>query len=249
VRIAVAGGTGAVGRHIVDAAAGGGHEVLVLARAAGVDLLTGTNLADTLRGVDAVIDVTSTATQSARASEQFFGTVTRNLLSAEEASGVGHHVALSIVGSDRAPFGYYAGKALQERLVSAGSIPWTILRATQFHEFAQQLHDRFTVGPLTVVPKMFSQPVAAREVADRLLVLAESAAVGRSDDLAGPEVLRMRDMVRDYAIATGRRGPILEIPLPGGFGTAMRDGTILPGPSVARGTQTFAEWTDQIRRG
>src|SRR5690606_32273907 len=125
MRIAVAGGTGVVGRHVVDVARDTGNEVVILSRFAGVDLLTSTGLARRLDGVDAVIDVTSILTQSGPKSRAFFSIVTTNLLEAERAAGIGHHVALSIVGSDQAPFGYYAGKAAQEELVSRGETPWT----------------------------------------------------------------------------------------------------------------------------
>jgi len=248
MKIAVAGGTGAVGRLVVEVAQGRGHGAVVLSRSAGIDLTVGHELATALAGVDAVIDVTSTSTQSGKASEAFFGGVTRNLLAAEQAAGVGHHLALSIVGSDRAPFGYYAGKALQEDLVSSGPVPWTILRATQFHEFAQQMFARFSLGPISLVPTMRSQPVAAREVAERLVTLAEGGPVGRSADLAGPEVLQMADMVRAYATAIGRKPRILQVPLPGGFGKAMRDGTILAGPDADHGMRTFDEWVAEVAR-
>ena len=263
MKIAVAGATGAVGHHVVEIARTRGHEVVLLSRSTGIDLTARTadaaaaaagaaaapgaaaSLAAALVGVDAVVDVASVSTQSATASRAFFGAVTAHLLAAEETAGVAHHIALSIVGSDRAPYGYYAGKALQERLVAAGRIPWTILRATQFHEFAQQIHGQYALGPISLVPTMVSQPVAAREVAGRLVELAEAAPVGHATDLAGPERLRMAEMVRAYSAAIGAKGPIVEIPLPGGFGRALRDGTILPDPAAAaadHGTQTFAEW-------
>ncbi|MBF4573194.1 SDR family oxidoreductase [Herbiconiux sp. VKM Ac-1786] len=248
MKIAVAGGTGTVGRHIVDAARGRGHDAVVLARSTGVDLTTGAGLAPALVGVDVVVDAASVGTQSATVSRAFFGGVTTNLLAASQTAGVRHHLALSIVGSDRAPFGYYAGKALQEQAVTAGPVPWTILRATQFHEFAQQIYGQVTLGPITLVPRMLSQPVAAREVAARLVDLAEAGPSGHATDLAGPEELRMADMVRAYASATGGRGRIAEVPLPGGFGRALRDGTILAGPAADRGTQTFAEWIAQLPR-
>ena len=241
MRIAVAGGTGTVGRHVVDVARERGHEVVVLARSMGIDLVTGAGLDTALQGVDAVIDVTSTSTQSAAESERFFGTVTRNLLAAEQSAGVGHHLALGIVGSLDAPFGYYAGKKVQEELVTSGPVPFTILRATQFHEFAQQLHGGYTVGPLILVPKMVSQPVAAREVAERLVELT-AAPAGRVADLAGPRVEQMTDMVRAYGAAVGKRGLLVTVPLPGGFGKAMRDGTTLAGPGADLGRQTFDEW-------
>lgn len=248
MKIAVAGGTGTVGHHVVDIARERGHEALVLSRGTGIDLVSGDGLGRALAGVDVVVDAASVATQSAKVSERFFGAVTANLLAAEQTAGVAHHIALSIVGSDKAPYGYYAGKAVQERLVREGSIPWTILRATQFHEFAQQLYGRVDIGPIHLVPTMVSQPVAAHEVGLRLVELAETGPAGLATDLAGPETLRMAHMVRAYANATGGTGPILQIPLPGGFGKAMRDGSTEAGPDADRGTQTFAEWIAGIAR-
>lgn len=242
MRIAVAGGTGVVGRHVVDVARERGHEAVVLARSTGVDLVTGAGLGEALAGAGVVVDVASVQTQSATASREFFGAATSRLLTAGERAGVGHHVALSIVGVDRAPHGYYAGKVVQEGLVAGGRVPWSLLRATQFHEFAAQVLDRVALGPLHLVPVMRSQPVAAREVARRLVDLAEAGPAGRTRDLAGPEVLRLVDMVRAYARATGRRGPVLAVPLPGGFGRAVRDGTVLAGPDAERGELTFAQW-------
>lgn len=243
----MAGGTGAAGRHVVQIAADRGHDVAVLSRAHGVDLLAAPGLGPRLDGIDAVIDVTSIATQSAAASRRFFGKITTALLQAEAAAGVPHHVALSIVGADRAPFGYYAGKQLQERLVQAGPVPWTILRATQFHEFAEQTLQRFRFGPVCAAPRMVSQPVAAREVAERLVALAEGAPAGSAADLAGPETLRMAHLVRETARALGISTRVVELPLPGGFGRALRDGTLLGGADADRGVLTFAEWVAQLR--
>ncbi|WP_405456322.1 SDR family oxidoreductase [Streptomyces sp. NBC_00101] len=242
MKIAVAGGTGAVGRHVVDLVREGGHEAVVLSRAHGVDLVSGSGAAEALRGVAAVVDVTSTPTMSAKASEEFFTTVTRQLLAAGQAAGVEHHVALSIVGVDRAPYGYYAGKVAQERVVEGGGVAWTILRATQFHEFAGQMYGRMRRGPLVVVPRMTSEPVAAREVAARLVELATGAPAGRVTDLGGPRVESMSAMVRAYAHHTGRRGLVVEVPLPGGMGRAMRDGSLVTRAPADHGTLTYAQW-------
>jgi uncharacterized protein YbjT (DUF2867 family) len=243
MKIAVAGGTGAVGRHVVDRLRGAGHEPVVLTRSAGHDLRSGVGLAEALAGVGAVIDVASVDTQSASTSREFFGTATRNLLAAEAAAGVGHHVALSIVGTDRAPEGYYAGKLLQEQLVEAGPVPWTILRATQFFEFAGQILGKTTFGPIALVPTMRSQPIAADEVAARLVELAADAPAGRARDLAGPREERMADLARRWLAASGRKTRVLEFPLPGGFGRAMRAGALLPVPGSADlGTRSFDEW-------
>lgn len=246
MKIAIAGGTGTVGRHVVDAAHDRGHETVVLTRSSGIDLVTGTGAAKALEGVDTVVDATSVSTQSAAAATQFFRAVTTNLLQAEQDAGVGHHVALSIVGVDRAPHGYYAGKALQEELVTHGQVPWTLLRTTQFHEFAAQVLGQVRLGPLNLVPTMRTRPVAAREVGERLVELAEKGPAGRTRDLGGPEVLRLVDMVRDYARATGRGGAVLSVPLPGAFGKAVRDGTILPGPDADRGHLTFTQWIARL---
>lgn len=242
MRIAVAGGTGRVGRHVVEEAERRGHDVVVLARATGVDVVTGTGVAEALAGVDAVIDVLSVDTLDGAASTAFFEATTRALLSAQESASVRHHIALSIVGIDRAPHGYYAGKIAQERLVASGPVPWTIQRATQFHEFAEQIYRRAKIGPLHVAPRMRTQPVAAREVAERLVALAESGPSGRARDLAGPREESLVEMVRGIARARGSRAWLPAIALPGPSGRAQRDGSLLPGPDAELGVQTFAEW-------
>jgi uncharacterized protein YbjT (DUF2867 family) len=242
VKIAIAGGTGAVGRHVTSAVRAMGHEPVVLTRSTGVDLTGATGLTAALEGVTSVIDVTSIQTRSAAKSKKFFGAVTRNLLAAEVEAGVRHHVALGIVGSDKAPFEYYAGKVEQEHLVESGPVPWTILRATQFHEFAAQIYGQVKVGPFVLIPTMTSQPVAAWQVAERLVALAVGEARGRVPDLAGPEVLRMLAMVRQYLAATGHTARLLQVPLPGGFGKAMRDGTLTPTGRFDTASQTFGAW-------
>jgi uncharacterized protein YbjT (DUF2867 family) len=240
--IAIAGGTGAVGRRVVDVARERAHDVRILTRGTGVDVRIGVGLADALVGVDAVIDVLSVSTMQARESVDFFGSTTRSLLAAETAAGVGHHLALSIVGIDRAPFDYYAGKVEQERAVEAGGVPWSILRATQFHEFAEQMLERAKVGPLRLAPRFRMQPVAARTVAERLVEIAESAPIGRAIDLAGPREEWLPDMVRAVARARGIRGPIPPVSLPGPFGRAQRDGSLLPGLGAEPAGPTFARW-------
>jgi uncharacterized protein YbjT (DUF2867 family) len=242
MRIAIAGATGAVGAHVVDVARDRGHEVVALSRSQGIDLLDAAAVARAVEGSEAVIDVSSIATTSEKASLRFFEAATANLLAGGAAAGVRHHVALSIVNIHRAPSGYYAGKALQERLVADGPVASTILRATQFHEFAGQIYDRGRIGPVHAVPIMRTQPVAAVEVAERLVELAESDARGRARDLAGPREERLIDLVRSYASATDRRGPIMSVPLPGGMGAAMRSGALLAGPDAQLGRVTFAEW-------
>ncbi|MET0295879.1 MAG: SDR family oxidoreductase [Microbacterium sp.] len=246
MKIAVAGGTGQVGSHVVDIARERGHDVVVLTRGDGVDVVTGEGLDAALANVDTVIDVASVTTLKTEEAVAFFDTSSRTLLAAEERAGVGHHLALSIVGIDVATEGYYAGKQAQERVVIAGAVPWTILRATQFHEFAEQIFARATLGPLHVAPRMRTQPIAAREVAERLVDLAEAGPSGRATDLAGPREESLVEMVRGYARATGHRGWIPGIPLPGESGRQQRDGSALPGPGADLGRQTFAQWLAAI---
>ncbi|WP_309647176.1 3-beta hydroxysteroid dehydrogenase [Nocardioides sp.] len=242
MRIAVAGVTGVVGSYVGQVAQQRGHEVVGLARSLGVDLTTGAGLAERLVGVDAVVDVTSIATQRRRAAEAFFGGVTHTLLEAEHGAGVAHHVALSIVGVDRVPAGYYQGKLLQEQVVAAGAVPWSILRATQFHEFAQQVLGFVRLGPLSLVPRMLSQPVAAVEVAQALVDLVEAGPAGRAADLAGPEVHQMADLARRVSRAQGTRRRVVPVRLPGAAGAAMRDGGLLPVADGPRGDLTFDAW-------
>lgn len=244
-RIAVAGGTGVVGAHVVDLARQAGHETVVIARSVGVDVVTGQGLAAALDGVEVVIDVSSIGTLSAKASVAFFEKATRNLLDAEAGAGVRHHLALSIIGAAEAASGYYAGKAAQERILQASGDRWSILRASQFHEFAAQMVQRGAMAGVVVVPKMLSQPVAAAEVAEELVALAEGSPRGFARDVAGPRQERMAEMVRKYLRATRQRHPVLEVRLPGAMGRASADGSLLGGPSAKLGAQTFDEWLEQ----
>ncbi|MGW6743601.1 SDR family oxidoreductase [Streptomyces sp. NPDC055025] len=249
MRVAVAGGTGLVGRHVVEELSAAGHEPVVLARARGVDLVSGAGLDEAMAGVEAVVDVTNVTTMSARKAISFFEAVGGNLLDAGARAGVRHHVALSIVGIDRVGHGYYQGKIRQEERVRSGRVPWTVLRATQFHEFAQQTVDLFP-GPLAVVPRMNTQPIAAREVAQRLVGLILGPAQGMAPELAGPRVEQLVDMVRKLLRAQRRRRLLLPVRFPGAAGAAMAgDGQLPTGPGP-RGAQTFDEWLARtIARG
>lgn len=242
MRIVVAGGTGVVGAPTVEAVRSAGHEAVVLSRSHGVDLVSGRGLAAALAGADAVIDVVSVETLKASTAIEFFTAATGNLLAAAADSGVGHVVLLSIVGIDRIPYDYYAGKVAQEKLVSASAVPSTILRATQFHEFAAQMFARATLGPLHVAPRARTQPVAAREVGERLAALAVGEPRGRVADFAGPREEQLADMIRAFARHQGYRGWVPALSVPGPQMKGMREGKALPGPDADLGRQTFAEW-------
>ncbi|MFK4837008.1 SDR family oxidoreductase [Microbacterium sp. ZW T2_14] len=246
MRIAVAGGTGVVGSRTVQALRAEGHDAVALSRRTGVDLTTGAGLDAALDGVDAVVDTANVSTLSADAAIRFFETATGNLVAAAARAGVGHVVLLSIVGIDRMPHDYYAGKLAQERVVEAAAVPWTILRATQFHEFAGQLFDRAKLGPLHVAPRARVQPVAARDVGTHLAALAAAAPQGRVPDLAGPREEAMDEMVKAFARHTGHRGWIPSVSLPGAQMKAMRAGLALPGAGAVLATQTFSDWLREL---
>lgn len=244
MRVAVAGGTGVVGRQVVRALEARGHAAVVLARSRGVDLTTGAGLDEQLRDVEAVIDVSNTTAQRRGAAVAFFAAVTGNLLQAESRAGVRHHVALSIVGIDRVPLGYYQAKLRQEQLCLASrTVPGTVLRATQFHEFPAQLLARLPAAmPVVPLPLMLAQTVAAREVAEALVTAALEQPAGRLPDLAGPRLERMDDLMRRLLKARGSRALVVSLRLPGRLGRALAEGSLLPTDAGPRGQLTFEVW-------
>jgi len=244
MKIAVAGGTGLTGRHVIELLSAAGHEPVVLARSAGVDLVTGAGLDAALAGADVTIDVSNVTTLKRAEAVGFFERAGRQLLGAAARAGVRHHVALSIVGIDRVRTGYYQGKLRQEEIVRQGAVPWTVLRATQFHEFAEQILERVP-GPVALVPRLTVQPIAVREVAEALVALAAGEPQKDAPDLAGPRVESLADMARRLVrTGTVRRRPVVPLWLPG----PMAHGGLLPTGPGPRGTQTFEQWLAGRRR-
>lgn len=187
MHIAVAGGTGTAGRYVVEDAERSGHDVVVLSRSRGVDVRSGEGLPDALVGVDVVIDCMDAGIIEQEAATAAFTEAATSLQRVGADVGVGHIVALSIVGIDRAGSGYYAAKLAQERVLAGGPVPVTVLRATQFHEFPAKVISWTRNGSEAHVFDVRVQPVAARTVARALVELAESEPIGRAPDLAGPE--------------------------------------------------------------
>jgi uncharacterized protein YbjT (DUF2867 family) len=247
MRVAVAGGTGVVGTHVVHALRRAGHEPVVLARSRGVDVVTGRGLDAALSKVDAVIDVTNIETLSRRRATAFFTAGSERLLEAERRANVAHHVLLSIVGVDRVDTGYYQAKVEQEQLVRSSGRPFTVLRATQFHEFPGQMLARIR-GPVVPMPQMRIQPVAAAEVAQRLTTIATADPLGTHTELAGPQVHDIIELAR--RVNNQHRHPrrILRLPVLGGTARAAARGGLLPGPGAALGAMTFDEWLTTQRR-
>jgi uncharacterized protein YbjT (DUF2867 family) len=246
VRVAVAGGTGLLGRLVVAELTRAGAEPVVLARSRGVDLTTGAGLDQALAGAEAVVDVSNVATTSGRTSVRFFTAATSTLLSAAARARVGHVLTLSVVGADTIDFPYYRGKRRQEELLAAGPVPWTLLRATQFHEFPEQLLDRLSRGPLVPVPVMATQPVAAADVAAHLVTLVGQAPAGGTTPMAGPEPWAMTEMVRRVLAARGRRALVVPLRLPGRTGRALAGGGLVPAEPFVRGRTTFAEHLQEL---
>jgi uncharacterized protein YbjT (DUF2867 family) len=242
MRIAIAGGTGRIGRLTSAALESAGHQTVPFSRAAGVDAYAGRGLDDALRGADALIDVTNTLAADEAAIVDFFGTVTRNLLAAEERAGVRHHVLLSIVGIDhnkRVP--HYAGKREQERLVESGPVPWSIVRATQFHDFAAMVADRAEKDGTATVAPLLLQPIAPADVAAELAEIAVGAPLGARIDIAGPETQDLVDMARRTFAVRGQ--DIKLVPTwRGSYGTDMAGEAMLPGEGARLGSTTFDDW-------
>ncbi|HEY0930753.1 MAG TPA: NAD(P)H-binding protein [Gemmatimonas sp.] len=241
MRIAIAGGTGTVGRHTAAAARSRGHDVVILSRSNGVDVQTGEGLANALIGVDALIDVTNTTTLFASTARKFFGTGTRNLLAAEATAGVQHHVALSIVGIDDIDASYYAGKLAQERAIAAGHVPYTIARVAQFHEFAGQLLSGMG-GPIAIMPTTLMRPVAAREVGAHLVAVAEDQPMKRTTDLVGPRDERLADLARRQLTHEGSSRRVWELQFPGSYGRGLASGSLRGGAARIEGKITFDAW-------
>jgi uncharacterized protein YbjT (DUF2867 family) len=246
VRIAVIGGTGLVGRHTVDALARDGHEPVVVARSRGVDLSTGEGLDEALTGADAAIDVTNAYAADADEARRAFGAMTERLLEAEARAGVRHHVLLSILGIDRLEGNaHYAGKRRQEELVEAGPVPATILRATQFHEFAEMVVDRTIRDGVAQIPPLLVQPVAAADAARALAEAAAGPPQGRAPDLAGPRPEDLVDMARRALAARGRRVMLAPTWRGGVFGVEMAGEAMLPGPGARLAPTTFDAWLEE----
>ena len=243
MRIAIVGGSGTLGRHITAQLTEHGHDVRVLSRGSPefpVDLVSGSGLPAALTGCAAVVDASNASAPRRAARVLVEGS--RRLLAAEQQAGVVHHVCISIVGCERAPIGYYRVKAEQEQVVEHGPVPWTIVRATQFHGLAAAAltaAGRFGVLP---IPPLRLQTVAAEEVAAVAAEVAEGGPRLGRVEVAGPEITSARDLAGTWRAVTGRRALLIPVPVPGRLGRALRDGALTTARPDARGTVTFGAW-------
>lgn len=249
-KIAVAGATGRVGRHAVDVLNAQGHEVVAISRATGVDVITSEGLPEALDGVEAIVDAATGPSPDQRAATEFFTTAARNLHEFGERAGVQRIVAVSIIGTDRFTAGYGAAKIAHERAHLAGPLPARILRAAQFHEFVATLVDWGRQGEVSRVPRMRTQLVAARTVAEALADLAVGSAPMGSNgapiaEIAGP---REESLVEMATLLVTRRGDPVRIEGISNPDDPDRDlnenGALLPGPDATLAGPTFEEWLD-----
>jgi uncharacterized protein YbjT (DUF2867 family) len=240
--IAIAGGTGTLGRRVAEELRSRGHDVRVLSRSSPdfpVDLTTGAGLTVALDGVDVVVDAANDASKHAA---KVLVDGSRRLLAAEEAAGVGHHVGVSIVGCDLVPARYLRAKAEQERVVEEGPVAWTIVRATQFHELIEMALAPAARKRLMPVPRVPLQTVAADDAARAVADVAEGSPRRARVEVAGPERHDARELARTWRSMTGRRALMLPFPLLPKVGRPLRAGALTNEHPDVRGTTPFAAW-------
>ena len=246
MKIVIIGGTGLIGSKVVEKLGEAGHEPLAASPDTGVNTLTGEGLAEALEGADIVVDVANAPNWDDTAVLDFFLTSTRNTLAAEAVAGVKHHVVLSVVGADRLPeSGYMRAKVAQEDAVKAGSVPYSILRASQFFEFIGRIVDSGSTGEAIHLPSAFVQPESADDVASTLADVTVNAPVNGVIELGGPEQFRMDELARRFLeahhdarlVETDDNAPY--------FGAVLQAHSLTPGPDARIAPTRFEEWLSQ----
>jgi len=243
MKVVVIGGTGLIGSKLVAKLREQGHEAIAAAPETGVDTLTGAGLDRALSGSDAVVDVTNSRSFEESVARSFFETSTRNLLAAERAAGVEHHVALSVVGTDRLQeSGYFRAKLAQERLIEESGLPYSIVHATQFFEFSKMIAGFSTLDGVVYLPPVLIQPMAAEDVAEALGSVAVGAPLYGMIEVGGPREMRLDAFVRQGLAAEGDPRRVIADSRASYFGIHAAERTLLPERDSRRGTLTYEQW-------
>jgi uncharacterized protein YbjT (DUF2867 family) len=246
MKIVVIGGTGLIGSKLVGKLTEHGHEAVPAAPSTGVDTLTGEGLAEALEGASVVVDVSNSPSFADDAVMEFFRTSTANVLKAETEAGVQHHVALSVVGTDRLQgSGYFRAKQVQEDLIKASGVPYTIVHATQFFEFAKGLADGVTEGDTVRLPAAKIQPMVSDDVAAAVGRAAVAAPVGGVVEVGGPEAFELEEFIRMGLDAIDDPRKVVTDPEARYWGAELEENTLLPGPDAHLAETRFADWLAQ----
>jgi uncharacterized protein YbjT (DUF2867 family) len=246
MKIVVIGGTGLIGSKLVEKLRHGGHEPLAASPDTGVNTFTGEGVADAVDGAQVVVDVANAPAWDDEAVLDFFQTTSRNLISAEAAAGVGHHVALSVVGSERLPdSGYLRAKVAQEQIIKAGPIPYTIVRATQFFEFIGRIADSSTDGDTVRLSPALVQPESADDVASTLADVAVGAPLNDTVELAGPEAFGLDELARRLLSAHDDPRRVTADVHARYFGAELDDKSLIPGDDARIAPTRFEDWLSQ----
>jgi uncharacterized protein YbjT (DUF2867 family) len=245
MKIVVIGGSGLIGAKLVSRLRKKGHETVAASPGSGVNTVTREGLAEALTDTQVVVDVTNSPSPNGQAALDFFETSGRNLLAAEAAAGIGHHVALSVVGAERLQSSYFQAKLLQENLIKTSRIPYTIVRSTQFFEFARQIAETAAVGPSIPLSPALVQPIAADDVAAALADAALDVPLNGTIEVAGPRRMPLDEMVTRYLHAVRDSRKVVADIHAQYFGVVLNDRLLAPGNDAHVGAIQFADWLDR----
>ena len=249
MKIVVIGGSGLIGSKLVNKLRESGHEALAASPSSGVNTVTGEGLSEALKGGSVVVDVSNAPSWEDAAVLKFFETSTRNLLTGESAAGVGHHVALSVVGTERMlESGYFRAKLAQENLIKGSSIPYSIIRATQFFEFVKSIADVSTEGNKVRLPPALIQPMAADDVASAVARIALGPPVNGTVEVGGPERFRLDEFIRRGLAARKDPREVIADPQARYYGLEVSESTLVPGDHARLGEMRFESWLTEPGR-
>lgn len=247
--IVVIGGTGLIGKKLITKLVDKGHKAVPASPSTGVNALTGEGLSSILKGADVVIDVTNSPSFEDKAVLEFFEKSTKNLLKAEKEAGVNHHIALSVVGTDQLlDNGYFRAKLVQENLIKASKIPYTIVRATQFFEFLDSIIESNTIGQTIHLPAAFIQPIAPDDVANELAQVALSKPLNDTIDIGGPDRFRFSDIVEQYLKAKNDSRKVVSDVNTTYYGAKLADSTLTPQKKSHLGVINFKKWLETRKK-